>query len=329
MKKITVSQIAKKAEVSSATVSRVLNHRELVKESTILRVESAMRELGCKIEKTVTVSRETQPLIVMNIPGIENVFYQEVIRGARVSAKAHGCHLIIHESHLNKGNMVDFCNLLHRVNAAGVILLNRLSVENLELIRNIAPLVQCCEYNEDAEYPYVSIDDVRAAEAATEYLLANGGHKTAMINGPLSFKYARKRQEGFINALTKAQITIPRQWIVQIPEVNYDMAYAAVCRLLNAETHPNAFFTISDVFAAAVIRAAKRFHLHVPRDIIVVGFDNIEFSAMTTPSITTVNQPKFQMGYTACEMLLELIEDPYAEMRSLLLDTELVIREST
>ena len=70
MKKITVSQIAKKAEVSSATVSRVLNHRELVKESTILRVESAMRELGCKIEKTVTVARETQPLIVMNIPGI-------------------------------------------------------------------------------------------------------------------------------------------------------------------------------------------------------------------------------------------------------------------
>lgn len=329
MKKITVSQIAKKAEVSSATVSRVLNHRELVKESTILRVESAMRELGCKIEKTVTVARETQPLIVMNIPGIENVFYQEVIRGARVSAKAHGCHLIIHESHLNKGNMVDFCNLLRRVNAAGVILLNRLSVENLELIRNIAPLVQCCEYNEEAEYPYVSIDDVRAAEIATEYLLANGGHKTAMINGPLSFKYARKRQEGFMNALEKAQITIPRQWVVQIPEVNYDMAYAAVCRLLNADTHPNAFFTISDVFAAAVIRAAKRFHLHVPRDIIVVGFDNIEFSAMTTPSITTVNQPKFQMGYTACEMLLELMEDPYAEMRSLLLDTELVIREST
>ena len=243
MKKVTVSQIAKKAEVSSATVSRVLNHRELVKESTILRVESAMRELGCSIEKTVTVSRETQPLIVMNIPGIENVFYQEVIRGARVSAKAHGCQLIIHESPLNKGNMVDFCNLLKRVNVAGVILLNRLSIENLKLIRSIAPLVQCCEYNEDAKYPYVSIDDVRAAETATEYLLANGGHKMAMINGPLSFKYARKRQEGFMNALAKAGVTVPRQWIVQIPEVNYDMAYAAVCRLLNLDTPPNAFFT--------------------------------------------------------------------------------------
>ena len=80
MKKITVSLIAEKAQVSPATVSRVLNHRELVKEPTIRRVEEAMRSLGCQIENTVTVSKETQPLIVLNIPGIENVFYQEIIQ---------------------------------------------------------------------------------------------------------------------------------------------------------------------------------------------------------------------------------------------------------
>ena len=316
MKKITVSLIAEKAQVSPATVSRVLNHRELVKEPTIRRVEEAMRSLGCQMENTVTVSKETQPLVVLNIPGIENAFYQEIIRGARVSAKAHGCHLLIHESHLNKGNMLDFCNLLRRVDAAGVI-------------RTIAPLVQCCEYNEHADYPYVSIDDTKAAEIATEYLLSNGGSKIALINGPGNFKYARRRQEGFMNALQKAEVMIPKQWIVQLPEVSYEMAYAAICRLLNSDSRPNAFFTISDIFAAAVIRAAKRFHLHVPRDILVVGFDNIELSSMTTPSITTVNQPKFQMGYTACEMLLELLEEPQEEMKSLILDTELIIREST
>lgn len=137
MKKITVSLIAEKAQVSPATVSRVLNHRELVKEPTIRRVEEAMRSLGCQIENTVTVSKETQPLIVLNIPGIENVFYQEIIQ-KRVSAKAHGCHLLIHESHLNKGNLLDFCNLLRRVDAAGVILLNRVSEEGLNQIRVIA-----------------------------------------------------------------------------------------------------------------------------------------------------------------------------------------------
>ena len=176
---------------------------------------------------------------------------------------------------------------------------------------------------------FVIFKEFITPELATEYLLSNGGSKIALINGPGNFKYARRRQEGFMNALRNAEVMIPKQWIVQLPEVSYEMAYAAVCRLLNSDSRPNAFFTISDVFAAAVIRAAKRFHLHVPRDILVVGFDNIELSSMTSPSITTVNQPKFQMGYTACEMLLELMEDPHGEMKSLLLDTELVIREST
>ena len=327
--KITAAQIAKQADVSPATVSRFLNHRELVKEATVQKIEKAMKELGCELDiPEIRISAAEQPIIVLNIPGIENVFYQEVIRGARISAKAHGCHLLIHESSLKRSTLEDFCSLLVRVKAAGTIILNKISEDSLKKIRSIVPLVQCCEYNEDANYPYVSINDVQAAEMATEYLLSCGRNKVAMINGPSSFKYAVKRQEGFLNILEREQITVPKQWVVQLPEVNYEMAYAAICRLLNADVRPNAFFTISDVFAAAAIRAAKRFHMRVPEDIMIVGFDNIEFSMMTIPSITTVNQPKMQMGYTACEMLLELMENPQEEVKSILLDTDLVIRES-
>lgn len=190
-------------------------------------------------------------------------------------------------------------------------------------------MVQCCEYNEEATYPYVSIDDFTAAENATNYLISCGCTKLAFINGPATFKYANKRYEGFSSALSKAEISIPPNWVVQLPEINYEMAYSAVCRILNSETRPNAFFTISDIFAAAVIRAAKRFHLHVPKDIMVVGFDNIDLSSMTSPSLTTVNQPGFQQGYSACELLLKIIENPSVTPRSLLLDAELIIREST
>lgn len=326
--KITAVQIAEKANVSPATVSRVLNHRELVKSHTIQKVEAAMKELGFTFSVSETASFKEQPIIVLNIPGMENVFYQEIIRGVQVSAKAHGCYLLIHESPLKRSTLDDFCNLLLRVDAAGTIILNKISEDSLEKIRGIVPLVQCCEYNENANYPYVSIDDCQAAEMATEYLISCGRNKLAMINGPSSFKYAVKRQEGFLQALQNAQISVPKQWVVQLPEINYEMAYAAICRLLNADVKPNAFFTISDVFAAAAIRAAKRFKLRVPEDIMIVGFDNIEFSMMTTPSITTVNQPKLQMGYTACEMLMELIENSHEEIKSILLETELVIRES-
>jgi LacI family repressor for deo operon, udp, cdd, tsx, nupC, and nupG len=326
--KVTAAQIAEKANVSPATVSRVLNHRELVKSSTVQSVEEAMKELGYAFPGPQPSQSTENPIIVINIPGIENVFYQEVIRGARIAARAHGCHLLIHESPLTRGTVTDFCNLLTRVQAVGVIILNKIQEESLDQIRAVVPLVQCCEYNEDAAYPYVSINDCKAAEMATEYLISKGRNKIAMINGPGNFNYAAKRQEGFLNALHQAQISVPKQWVVQLPEVNYDMAYAAISRLLNGDQRPNAFFMISDIFAAAAIRAVKRFRLRVPEDIMIVGFDNIEFSMMTTPAITTVNQPKMQMGYTACEMLMELIENPREEIKSILMDTGLVIRES-
>ncbi|MDO4274553.1 MAG: LacI family DNA-binding transcriptional regulator [Eubacteriales bacterium] len=326
--KVTAAQIAEKAQVSPATVSRVLNHRELVKEFTIQKVEKAMKELGYVLSTSETISVKDQPIIVLNIPGIENTFYQDVIRGVQISAKDHGCYLLIHESPLKRSTMEEFCSLLLRVKASGTIILNKIPEEFLRKINSIVPLVQCCEYNESADFPYVSVNDIQAAEMATEYLLSRGRNKIAIINGPSSFKYSMERQMGFLNAMENAQITVPKQWIVQLPEVNYEMAYAAICRLLNADVRPNAFFTISDIFASAVIRGAKRFSLRVPEDIMVVGFDNIEISMMTTPSITTVNQPKLQMGYTACEILMELMENPQEEVKSILLDTELVIRES-
>ncbi len=107
------------------------------------------------------------------------------------------------------------------------------------------------------------------------------------------------------------------------------MAYATTCQLLTDEVIPNAFFTASDTLAAAVIRAAKRYNYNVPKDITVIGFDNIDLSSMFSPTITTVSQPKFQMGFSACEMLLEKISNPNFATRSILLDTELIVREST
>lgn len=328
--KITVAEIAKQARVSPSTVSRVLNNRcDLVKADTIKQVLSTAQELGYIIpDGRATVPKE-EPVIIMNLPTVNNIFYSQVIQGAIASANAHGCHLIINQAPLDLGSIQSFFNLIKRVNAAGIILTGPVSSNILEQISHIVPLVQCCEYNPEAKLPFVSIDDCKAAQTATEYLIEHGYYKIAFINGPSTYKYSRDRQRGFLNAIENANITIPRSWIPSLPEVNYEMAYATVCQLLASETKPNAFFTISDTYAAAVIRAAKRYHYKVPKDIVVIGFDNTEISTVCTPSITTVSQPRFQIGYTACEILLEKIYDPSMEPRSILLETELIIREST
>ncbi len=328
-KNITVSAIARESGVSPATVSRVLNHRDQVKKSTIQAVEQAMFRLGYEYTAPPEQDAFEQKVIVVNLPNNDNYFYQEVLQGARASASGHGIYLLSYESMINRGTIRHFCSLLQRVKASGVILFSKLDVDLLQQIHAIAPLVQCCEFNPQAPYPYVSIDDYTASKIAIEHLIASGRNKIAFINGPLSFKYSVERLQGYMDTMKNFGISIMKNWIIQLPEINYDMAYSAAFRVLKSETAPNAFFCISDIFAMSVIRAASRSRLRVPQDIMVVGFDNINLSTMTVPSITTISQPKFQMGYSACEMIVEHMANPLAEPNSILLDTELLVREST
>lgn len=162
-----------------------------------------------------------------------------------------------------------------------------------------------------------------------EYLLSCGCNKISLINGPRNFRYAAERLRGFADVMEQAGLFVPKNWIVQLPEVDFSIAYAAVCKVLNADIRPNAFFAVSDIFAAAAIRSAHRYGLRVPEDIMVVGFDNIPISMMTSPSITTISQPTVSEGYAACELLVDMIENPEIHPQSLVLETELIVREST
>lgn len=328
-KKVTVASIAAEANVSPATVSRVINQRhDLVTESTISQVHEAMARLGYELSIPETPVLRKRPLILLNIPD-GNIFYTEVIRGALSSANSHGCHLLVNQAPLDHGSIRDFLELLRRVDASGVITLNHVHADVLESIRNVVPVIQCSEYNTDIDLPFVSIQNAKAAKDATEYLIARGRNKIAFINGPTFYMYAKERRKGFLDAINNAHLTIPRNWIVDLPEINYDMAYSAACQLLNSDPIPNAFFAVSDTLAAAVLKAAIKYHYRVPQDIMVIGFDNTDYSVICTPSITTVSQPKFQEGFTACEMLLTLMNNPLAEVNSIYLETEFIVRETT
>lgn len=326
--KLSTADIAREAGVSPATVSRVINHRDLVRPETAARVESVMQAMGFTKKQTVISSTDDKKVILVNCPQGTNPFYEEIIRGTITSAEAHGYYLVLNYDHIHPGTIDTFISLIKRINASGVILLSRLSEELLNHLHNVVPLVQCCEYNADADYPYVSIDDYAAAFQAVNYLISAQRNKIAFVNGPGHFKYARERLQGYLDALSEAELSVPSDWILQIPQIDYNMAYSAVSQLLRSDELPNAFFAASDVFAAAIINAARKFGLRIPEDIMVVGFDNISISLMVRPTITTVNQPKLQLGYTACEMLSEIIAHPKNAAKSILLSTELIIRES-
>ena len=324
----TISDIAKSADVSIATVSRVLNNKDKVKAATRKKVLDVIENLG--YSANFTDSAGLNKNILMHVPHISNPFYISIIDGAQSAAAKRGYNLLLSQSYRDDYRLADFEPVFNSQSPAGLILLHTLSDPDFfEKLSRYCPVVQCCEYNESSDASYVTIDDFASAKTATNYLLSLGCEKIAMLNSTLNYKFARQREAGYIESLKNAGKEVNSSWILHLPDSNFEMGLTNVTQLLKQPDRPDAFFTISDVLAAAVIKAAGRLGLGVPEDICVVGFDNTDISLMTEPSITTISQPRFQMGYLACNLLIDKITDPSLPNKHLVLDTEFLIREST
>ena len=329
-KKASISVIAKAAGVSSATVSRVLNHPEAVKADTLCKVREIMQQFGYTSDELPTSGKPNGSLILVCLPSIANPFYSNILKGIKASANAHSFHILIHPEVISRSTIGRFNHIRQFANIGGIITLSaKIDLSLLETLDRYAPVVQCCEYNNKSHIPYVSIDDFNAARSVTNYLLSSGRRKIAFINGPLTFNYAQERLRGFETALVKHKVTVPQNWRISLPDISYDIGYSSICQLLSSSNRPNAIFASSDVFAISALRAARRFGLRVPQDLSIIGFDNIDIAAMVSPAISTINQPCFQIGFTACETLAERINNPDSIPRAILLDAERVLRESS
>jgi DNA-binding LacI/PurR family transcriptional regulator len=328
LNKMTIEQVAAQAGVSIATVSRVLNLKDNVNPETRKKVLEAMDALN--YHPGIFNDNPQGSLIVMLVPRISNPFYNSIIDGAEAAASRRGYHLLLSQTYNSNNILSDFELILKDKSVAGMLLLNYMSdAELLEKLSLLCPIVQCSEFCENSDVSYVSIDDFAAAKNVTDYLLSIGRQKIALVNSSLNFKYARQRETGFVTSMNNAGKEVNPNWILHLPDINFDLALSNAMLLLNNMERPDAFFAISDVYAAAIIKAATRLGLNVPKDISVVGFDNTEISIMTEPSITTVNQPRFQLGSFACDLLIDKIIDPTLPNKHMILDTELIVRDST
>lgn len=330
----SIHDVAKLAGVSIATVSRVFNKKGNIQEATLGKVLRAAETLGYHTDSIPQIlnpagSDSKNSLVIFNIASLNNPFYCNIFEGALSSAKTHGYDLLISEGQINDGNVHQYKSMYKRINANGLISTSALSPDTLNALSRAIPTVQCGEFIAESDSSSVSIDDYAAAKRVMEYIVSLGRTKIALINGPSNYKYARERQRGYIDALKANGIPYKPQWIVQLRHINADMAFSAGLKLFSGPSYPNAVFAVSDVFATGIIRAAQYNGIRVPEDVIVVGFDNIDISSMMIPSITTVKQPLFQLGYIAGELLFERIDSPQAKAQHILLDTELIIRESS
>ena len=157
-KKVKVSEIAAVAGVSPATVSRVINQREIVKGETYEKVIQAMKQLGCSINESPIPQPASTGLILINIPSLNNPFYGAIIKGARASISRHGYSMLINEGHINPGTIDLLVKTLKQNKVIGLITMNCIETSLIKKLSDTTCVVQCCEYNEDTDLPYVSIN---------------------------------------------------------------------------------------------------------------------------------------------------------------------------
>ncbi|GHV85973.1 DNA-binding transcriptional regulator CytR [Spirochaetia bacterium] len=326
---INYQEIAEKTGVSISTISRILTGSARVAEATSARVFEFFEKNNYDITFLRSKKARSGGIIIFNVPSMINPFYSPICGGARAAAQTYGYNLLINEEHITGNTIDNLINLIKRTRAAGLIITNSVPALLLKKLAAAVPLVQCCEYDETIPLPYVSIDDIAASKIIMDYLFAHGKKNIVLMNGPIRYKYARHRLQGYQEALARAGIPADPSLVFQLPEVSYDMAVSEATRFLRRGGRPDAFFCVSDVYAAAVVKAGKRLGFSIPGDFIVVGFDNVEIASMTHPALTTINQPKHQLGVSSCELLVERINNPQAPVRSILLETELIVRESS
>lgn len=332
MKTVTIQDVANEANVSIATVSRVLNNKGAVSVEKRKAVTAAVEKLGYHVSHGMRSGRRRDGtnILLMIVPRISNPFYSEIIHGFQNNAARHGYGVLLFQSMNNPHRTEEYISLLkNRVVAGAVTLDPSANLDAFAAFGRNYPIVQCCEYNSSLDYSFVSIDNVMAARRAIQFLQSVGYAKIALINSALQYKYARDRQAGYEQAMAEAGLAVQPEWIVHITDINYSLATGAAEKLLDLPNPPNAIFAVSDVIAAAVINLALRRGINIPQDLGVVGFDNTEISRMMYPSITTMSQPRYEIGSYACDLLLEKITNPKAPARQLLLNTELIAREST
>lgn len=337
--KTTLMDVAKACDVSIATVSRVLNMPETVKEETRLKIQRAMDEMGYVAEKTPEPKKERESAEIENgnssviltiLPEMINPFYGDVVGGIISTADYHGYECIQYCTRRPSYSFDQLKELVDRLHVEGVILLGKVTnTRDLERLDACVPVIQCAEYDAQSKVPYVSIDDYAAAKTAVRLLLQGGHQRIAFANGPLSYKYAVERERGYRDALKEAGLEVDEHLITHQATSELEIALSGMQRIITKDDHPDAVFAASDILAVAAVKAAIRIGLEIPRDIAVLGFDGTYISNLVMPSLSTVSQRGNQMGVYACDMLLDRIEGRKLSNAQLIMDVHILVREST
>ncbi len=337
-----MKDVASLAGVAVGTVSNVLNHPDLVRPLTRARVEAAMEELGFIPNGSARQLRAGRSrclgLVVLDVT---NPFFTEVARGVEDYAQAAGYAVILCNSDEAHDKERQYLRVLEEQRVRGILItpVHGRSPE-LRRIRDRGTPVVLLDRPGSASQCSVAVDDRRGGEIAVTYLLSLGHRSIALVNGPTAIRQCADRRWGAYRAVEQAGLD-PGQVLteVTVPAMNPRGGAVAADDLLrgarkdtrnDTRSKPTAVFCANDMLALGVLRGLSQAGVSVPADLAVVGYDDIEFAADAAVPLTSVRQPKYQLGRAAAELLLDEADRPDEhEHRRIVFTPELVVRASS
>jgi LacI family transcriptional regulator len=325
-------EIAKMAGVSLGTVSHVLNNSAGVRESVRKRVLEAVQATGYQPSQLARgLRRDKTNMVGMIIPDLTNPFFPAVVRVAEDVAFANGYRLILCNTDNDHAKELAHLNALRTYLPAALIVIpsnfSDLTVQAQSYRKAGAAVVCVDRLPRDWNGDSVTVANEEGAHRAVSLLVKMGHRHIAMITGPLHLTNVQERLAGFKRALKDKKVPVQPDYI---QETMFDRqgGYSKSRVLLNMVPRPTAIFAANDMIAIGVLVAIREMGLRCPEDVSVVGFDNMGFAETTSPPLTSVHQPGYQLGTTAARILLDRVAGDSGPAKKSILLTELKIRES-
>lgn len=326
---IKITDVAKLAGVSASTVSRVLANNSYVAQVTREKVLEVIQNLDYKPNRLASNFRKKSSNMIMAIiPEISNPFFNEIIRGFQDCSSKMGYHMFLADTRNDVNLEREYMELFDEKFVDGVILASsRISLDEIQSSYKNVPLVMACQYLEGGDIPTLFIDNIVASREATEYLIGLGHRRIGFISGSLQVALNRDRLKGYRQAFDIHGIPLNQSYI-QEGDFSVESGYNNMKKFLAMDKRPTAIFAASDSMAVGAMQCIKQHGLRTPNDISVMGFDDIPLCTLVEPKLTTISQPKYEMGTQAMTMLFQILAKQPLARRQIVMQHVLVERES-
>ncbi|KKB75236.1 MULTISPECIES: catabolite control protein A [Bacillus] len=332
MSNVTIYDVAREANVSMATVSRVVNGNPNVKPTTRKKVLEAIERLGYRPNAVARglASKKTTTVGVI-IPDISSIFYAELARGIEDIATMYKYNIILSNSDQNMDKELHLLNTMLGKQVDGIVFMSgNVTDEHVEEFkRSPVPIVLAASVEEKGETASVAIDYEQALYDAAVMLIENGHKRLAFVSGPMQEPINKaKKLQGFKGALQDKGLEFKEEFVVE-GDYTYDSGMEALDALMKLDEKPTAVISATDEMALGIIHAAQDKGLSIPEDLEVVGFDNTRLSLMVRPQLTTVVQPTYDIGAVAMRLLTKLMNKEEVEEHIVQLPHRIEQRQST